>query len=311
MYASAAKVVVIDKTLTHSRIDEAAEHVLWSIVSSSWNQRLWTFQEAFLPESIDLLFEDDSLPFEPSRLPRSKLPPVAQVVWRNLFDRVASIRPNQSQHVRRKTNLGEVLAAMNWRTTSRKTDETLAAAALLDFDPWSLPGDEEDAEGRMEALLLLVRDLPNDIIFFTCDTEAISVVQADTEAICTADGLLTRQCFVSFEKVSLDQEDGQFWFRDHSTMAIYGILWDLEPDRQSGEINAVIVRPIEDDQYLRPEVIQMVEGVAVLLGDNNGGGIPTAAYVGIVGIAQREEKDLFEGTIFRDATWRTEMLCIT
>lgn len=168
VYSRATRAVVIDKSMTQCQSGDAAENILWSIVSSSWMQRLWTYQEAFLPEHMDILFDDSLFTLEPSELPRSALPPVIQVVWTNLFDHVASVRPNLTQRIMgRKTNLGEVLTAINWRTTSRRSGETLAAAALLSIDPWSLPENDETPELRMEKLLLLVHNMPDDIIFFT------------------------------------------------------------------------------------------------------------------------------------------------
>jgi hypothetical protein len=64
----------------------------------------------------------------------------------------------------KKTNLGEVLTALNWRTTSKRGDGTLAVAAPLDVDPMVLT--DTSLEERMKAFLLMVRYMPQDIIFF-------------------------------------------------------------------------------------------------------------------------------------------------
>ncbi|EXJ92163.1 hypothetical protein A1O3_00713 [Capronia epimyces CBS 606.96] len=332
VYTNATKVVVIDKSLSQVRNDDTAEIVLWSIVSSSWAQRLWTFQESFLPTYIDILFKDGLRSFEPAALPRSLLPPVIQVVWRILYDRVGALRPNRAQQLTRRTNLGEILAAMNWRTTSRRSDETLAAAALLDFDPWSLPEDEQDSEGRMERLLLLVSDLPDDIIFFTCpklrrkpfrwapatlmarSPTMVDISHDHQRAKCTAEGLLTRQRFLEFADSQMGQDGLQYWFRDPETLEIYGVYWDPETKNNPGMFNAVVVRPIEDDQYVQPEMNQVVEGVALFLGAEGGDlgeDVSQAAYIGRVTIFQGDENDVPEGTAFIMTSWKTEMLCIT
>ena len=332
VYSRAAKVVVVDKCMTKCHSGEAAENVLWSIVSSSWMQRLWTYQEAFLPEHINILFEDSLFPLEPSKLPRSTLPPIIQVVWRNLFDRVASVRPNKMQQMAHKTNIGEVLAAMNWRTTSRRSDETLAAAALLDIDPWSLPENEEDGELRMERLFLLVRNMPDDMIFFTgpkmkrqsfrwapSTLMARSYTMVDSSndhqrARCTPDGLLGQQCYLSLADVQTGCDDEEYWIRDPSTKAIYSLYWDPESKNDTTKFNAVVVRPIKDDQYLRPDINQVLEGVVALIDteeEGNDSNVPRAAYVGRVTICQREETDIPQGVLFTEGIWRTRMLCIT
>lgn len=283
VYSRAAKAMVIDKNMTQCQSGEPAEKVLWSIASSSWMQRLWTYQEAFLPEHIDILFEDSLFPLEPSELPRPGLPSFIQVVWGNLFGHVASVRPNQTQQLSHKTNLGEVLAAMNGRTTSRRSHETLAAAALLDIYPWTLPENEEDGERRMEVLLLLVRCMPDEIIFFagpkmkrqpfrwapsTLMAHSYTMVDSSNDyhrASCTPKGLLPQQCYLLFADVQTGRDDEDYWIRDPSTTATYCLYWDPESRNDPGEINAIIMRPIEDDQYLQPEINQVLQGVVVLI----------------------------------------------
>lgn len=52
VYTNATKVVAIDKAISQCRSDSTAENVLWAVVSSSWMQRLWAYQESFLATSI-------------------------------------------------------------------------------------------------------------------------------------------------------------------------------------------------------------------------------------------------------------------
>lgn len=137
VYINASKVIAIDRALGQCRADSSAKELLWELVSSAWMQRLWTYQESFLATSIAVQLQDSFLDFKCSTLPRSTIPATVQVVWTSLYSLVSSLRPDQLQEMARKTKLGEVLTALNWRTTSTHGDETLAVAALLDVDPWS------------------------------------------------------------------------------------------------------------------------------------------------------------------------------
>ena len=164
MYTSATRVLVIDKTIGQCRSDSTAEDMLWAVVSSPWMQRLWTYQESFLATDVVVQFSDSLLELDLSTLPRSTLPATVQVVWTSLSFLIAGLRSDQSQQTGRKTNLGEVLTAVNWRSTSKHGDETHAVAALLDRDPTALTS--TGLEDRMKAFLLMVRYMPYDIIFF-------------------------------------------------------------------------------------------------------------------------------------------------
>jgi hypothetical protein len=146
------------------RADSSAEELLLELASSAWMQRLWTYQESFLATSIIVQLQDSFLELTWSTLPRSALPATVQVVWTSFYPLVSSLRPDQRQEMTRTANLGQVLTALNWRTTSKRGDETLTVAALLDVGPMVLT--DTSLEDRMKALLLMVRYMPQDIIFF-------------------------------------------------------------------------------------------------------------------------------------------------
>ena len=52
VYNNATKVLVIDKAISQCGSDSTAEDLLWAVVSSSWMQRLWIYQESFLATNI-------------------------------------------------------------------------------------------------------------------------------------------------------------------------------------------------------------------------------------------------------------------
>ena len=71
------------------------------------------------------------------------------------------------------------------------------------------------------------------------------------------------------------------------------------------------MRPIEDGRYLKPELEQVVEAVAVLKSlDMTGTGEFRSNYVGVVTI-KKLDKDLADGASLTKAEWRVERLCIS
>lgn len=328
VYINATKVVVIDKTISQCRSDSTAEDLLWAVVSSPWMQRLWTYQESFLATSIVVQFSDSLLELDLSTLPRSKLPATVQVVWTSLTFLIAGLRPDQSQQTGRRTNLGHVLTAANWRSTSNRGDETRAVAALLDIDPIALTG--TSPEDRMKAFLLMVRYMPYDIIFFdgpklssapyrwapaTLMARSTTIVdpgQDQQRAECTVGGLCGLQCFLLLSDAQRGADDTTYHVFETSENTVYSLYWDPESQNVPAAFNAVIVRPIEDGRYLKPELEQVVLAVAVLRNvDRTGTGEFRSDYVGMVTIMKLDKDNLADGISLMKAEWHVERLCIS
>jgi hypothetical protein len=328
VYTHATKVLVIDKTIGQCRSDSTAEDLLWAVVSSPWMQRLWTYQESFLAASIVVQLSDSLLELDSSALPRSTLPATVQVVWTALIYLIAGLRPDQSQQAGRKTNLGQVLTAVNWRSTSKRSDETRAVAGLLDIDPMLLTG--TSAEDRMKVFLRMVRYMPHDIIFFDgpklssapyrwapATLMARSTVMVDPSpdqqrAECTVDGLCGLQCILMLSDTQRGADDTAYDVFETSEKTVYSIYWDPESQNVPAAFNAAIVRPIEDDRYLKPELEQVVEAVAVLrTPDTTDTGEFKSDYVGVVTITKLDTDNLADRTSLTTAEWHIERLCIT
>jgi hypothetical protein len=328
VYINAAKVIVIDRTMGQCRADSSPEELLWELASSAWMQRLWTYQECFLATSIVVQLQDSFLELNLSTLPRSTLPATVQVVWTSLCSLVASLRPDQHQEMTRKTNLGEVLAALNWRTTSRRGDETLTGANLLNIDPMVLT--DTNLEDRMKAFLLMVRYMPQDIVFFDgpklltapyrwapATFMARSSVMVDQRfdqqrAECTPRGLCGLQCFLLLADVQQGIDDTSYHAVDTSENSVYCVYWDPESQNLPATFNAVIVRPIEEDRYFNPELEQVVEAIAVRrYPDATETGEFKSDYAGIVALSKLDGTGLTARTCFTEATWHVERLCIS
>jgi hypothetical protein len=328
VYTNATKVLVIDKTISQCRSGSTAEDLLWAVVSSPWMQRLWTYQESFLATNIVVQFSDSLLELDLSTLPRSTLLATVQVVWTSLSFLIAGLRPDQSQQTGRKTNLGEVLTAVNWRSTSRRGDETHAVAALLDIDPMALTS--TSLEDRMKAFLLMVRYMPHDIIFFNGpklssapyrwapatlmarSTTMVDTSQDQQRAECSVDGLCGLQCVLLLSDTQRGADDTTYHVFETSENTAYSIYWDPESQNVPAAFNAAIVRPIEDGRYLKPELEQVVEAVAVLKNlDTTDTGEFRSDYVGVVTIMKLDKDNLADGTSLTKAEWRVERLCIS
>jgi hypothetical protein len=186
----------------------------------------------------------------------------------------------------------------------------------------------------MEKLLLLVRHVPDDILFFTCPrlrrkpfrwapstlmTRSPTMVDTSDNhqrAECTPDGLITRQRYLELSGEQQGQDGLECWCLEPETKTIYSIYWDAEAYNNPGKFSAVIVRPVEDDQYLQPEPNQVVDGVAVLFEsgieiESRTEGTPKASFAGMVTMIQRVKNEVPEGIMTVQATWKTETVCIT
>jgi len=133
IYRNTAKVLVLDKSIQQVSDDTEAENLLWTITSLSWMQRLWTYQESFSAKVVIFQLNDSTFALDQD-FPSSMLPKPLQVVHTGLVQHLNNIRPAKDLEVTTQTNLGEVAAALNWRSTSKAGDETLAIAALFNVD---------------------------------------------------------------------------------------------------------------------------------------------------------------------------------
>ncbi len=188
----------------------------------------------------------------------------------------------------------------------------------------------EQASGVCMSWWIDSHHMPYDIIFFdgpkissapyrwapaTLMARSTSVVDPshdEQRGECTEDGLCGLQCFLLLDCA----QDGVDYTTYHALEVLettfYGIYWDPESSNGSAAFNAVIVCLIEDDRYLKPELEQVVEAVAVMRHpDMAGTDGYTSDYVGVVTITKLERHSLPEGTALTLAEWHVERLCIT
>jgi hypothetical protein len=185
-------------------------------------------------------------------------------------------------------------------------------------------------EDRMKAFLLMVRYMPHDIIFFdgpklssapyrwapatlmARSTAIVDTSQDRQRAECTVDGLCGLQCVLLLSDTQRGADYTTYHVFETSENTVYSIYWDPESQNVLAAFNAAIVRPIEDGRYLKPELEQVVEAIAVLKNlDTTDTGEFRSDYVGVVTITKLDKDNLADGTSLTKAEWRVERLCVS
>ncbi|KAL8789941.1 MAG: hypothetical protein Q9195_006602 [Heterodermia aff. obscurata] len=332
IYRNAASVMVIDREIRRCPRDASAERLLWTIASSPWMQRLWTYQEGYLATRVLFQVQGKSLIEIDQQWPSSTLPTSAQVVRTSLIQHLNNLRPdNGLPDVERKTNLGEVASAISWRSTSKSGDEVLAIAALLNLDTRSLTA--LPIEERMRGFYLSVGTLPHDIIFYdgprlprpfrwapaslmTRSEIAIDDTAEGQNALCSSEGLKCRYLVLCFDDIVRGEDDVCYYVFESSDHALYSIQWVSDyKNVPLSPFNGVIMRSIQHGSVLKPELTVVVEGIAVA-SKKGAPGQTVAAYAGRVTVLKRardersEQPEKTHPSILR-GLWQTIDLLIT
>ena len=330
VYRNASKVLVVDKMIRQCSADTSAEELAWSIISSPWMQRLWTYQESYLANNVVFELSGDSF-LDIADFPFSTLPDSVQVVVSSLMPNVRILRPDLGLHGDRRTNIGEVSSALNWRTTSKMEDEVLAIAALLNVSSEALA--VTDPKQRMQHFYLMVRNMPHDIIFFDAPKMqeppfrwapksfmARAEITSDTtpegqRAVCTEAGLHCKYLTLQLHQEQKGEDGLVWWILEDSEREWYTIYWDPTlMNYSSSSFNAIIIRAIQGEGYLVPDLNAVREGIAVLTLTEKGEYL-TCEYAGRVTLlkysAEDKESHCPSGSQTFTAEWQKRNLCIT
>jgi len=178
IYESAAAVLVLSSDIRRvpSTADEYQKSL--AIYFANWNHRLWTFQEGILANSLFLQFKDKALKFIDDMKPplSTKGPKTGHCID----------FPDQAQYhcmvdpffhlalVLREGDisgydaLSPLLSAIQFRKTSKLSDETLCLSTIMRMDSNELLEQKDDdllEERRLEVFLKMVGLFPPDVIF--------------------------------------------------------------------------------------------------------------------------------------------------
>ena len=163
VYKNACAVLVVDDSisLVGSATSPLRKDMMLTILASDWMHRLWTFQEGLLART--LYFEMHELLFE-LPIPAYNTDILGlDVILQNLVLGTWIYHTRQDSTIHELT-VGDVFNSLQWRTTSKPEDETLAVSALLGIDSRPLLA-VTTAESRMRLFWLSLRHLPPSIIF--------------------------------------------------------------------------------------------------------------------------------------------------
>lgn len=166
-FAGASEVLVFDARLQKLSALVHYTESLMRIKLSSWFRRLWTFLEGVLARNLYFQFADGSIDMRVWQFDRYEdtstnlwnLLPVeaSQVYWiLRRLDRLDS-----SQRISRLWD------ALQWRSTSRMSDESICVASLFELDLGQIVRTPQ--EQRMHLLIQLQKWFPQGIIFMDTD----------------------------------------------------------------------------------------------------------------------------------------------
>ncbi|OCH84218.1 hypothetical protein OBBRIDRAFT_764553 [Obba rivulosa] len=220
-YREAAAVLVIDSGIRSCSVKAPLQEKQLRVATSGWIQRLWTLQETAVAKAVVFEFSDGLLsikelfasPWDVSANPvvcflsmslyrlgkwAENLAPAPEDTFYYLFD------------------------ALEFRTTSKLEDETVAVSGLLGVDAFELAS--LPPEQRMMGLLLRIRELPSDIILlggqklnkpgFRWAPRTLMLpgglpmgLRRARDAVCTAEGLLATYLVVRFDVTTFREDE--------------------------------------------------------------------------------------------------------
>ena len=160
-YSNASTVLVVDQRIREQKLSDSIQDLYCTIFTSAWMQRLWTYQEACLAQT--LIFELAENDFYTLRFPRPGESIGKTMIWRAFGAQLTRLRIDRDS----RSNLGSVSRALNWRSTKRHIDELAAVAGLVQLRSSAL-GEILKTEvqvERMRIFLKAVRWLPRNILF--------------------------------------------------------------------------------------------------------------------------------------------------
>lgn len=171
IYRKAAGVVVLDPDLSNLPSSTNPLDVMVKALISSWNSRLWTYQEAALTHNLYIAvsgacFNLKSIDSTLAEEQPEEDPVQRQLTWsaKHLFsdlvhDSLAGFCTSENP----TRALQRMLRAVSHRNTSRSGDETICLATFLNLNVVSLLALPEDE--RMPALLAQLTTVPPQLLF--------------------------------------------------------------------------------------------------------------------------------------------------
>jgi hypothetical protein len=162
-YQDSAMVLVLDAELYHTSLRTNLEGII-RLICCNWMRRLWTLQEGILGDrrlhilfksgTLDLWKELGKLKAEHKKTPWMCHPMISFAVRTGIQQSVRFSGPER---------MAWLFADMNWRSTTRQTDEALVLANMLGLDATNIY--QIPAKNRMKRIISMMHTFPQRIIF--------------------------------------------------------------------------------------------------------------------------------------------------
>ena len=162
-YSAAQWTIVLDRDLMANKAGSGYLEPAMRITRCDWMKRLWTFQEAVMSKTIYFLFQDGLKDIEdleqlyPDATANHSVAEAARSFYVNL------IRPRDPNRHPNAELVGSIWKAVQWRSTSHRSDETLAIARILNISTDALLACSP--EDRMKVMLANMHEIPPGLIF--------------------------------------------------------------------------------------------------------------------------------------------------
>ncbi|PCH44756.1 hypothetical protein WOLCODRAFT_154797 [Wolfiporia cocos MD-104 SS10] len=271
IYRDAEAVLVLDSGIRSCSAYAPLEEMLLAVVTSAWMQRVWTLQEGMLAQELVFQFKEALVPYR--ALLQDAYVGILPTYVGLMIDLFRIRKLRQTAEIERLSGtiaLGHLIVCLQWRTTSRPEDETLAIAGLLGVDAYALsklPRDE-----RMVALLLGVRRIPAEIILMPAAKlktpgfrwaprtltvrQPLPVTSNSWNAICTPDGLIATYFCLFFDAIVWESGDQPYSCRVEDTVnnRVHALLnitagtWKSEETSSEVKFNGVLCLPEKSGQ---------------------------------------------------------------
>lgn len=170
-YESASAVLVLDSWLLSCDSSKATKvEILMRIFNSTWNRRLWTYQEGSLAGRLFFQFKDTAHELDLSyQLFLDTSDAIINLTLRQpLITKYQSLRGFKQNGNGFSAQLGSVIMALRFRTTSVATDEAICISTLLNLNVEQIV--QSSPEKRMEKLWDMIPDVPSEILCYRGET---------------------------------------------------------------------------------------------------------------------------------------------
>lgn len=165
-YSEAYAVLVLDHGIMQIESSVSPEELFMRIACSSWLRRLWTFQEGLMAKKLRFLLTDKIVNM---RIVFDRMTKGSTVEYPNVIALEASaffryMRSNWDwTDPDKRMTFGSLWEALQWRSTSKRTDEPICLAPLFGIDVGLIL--ELPEEERLKRLYSLQKSFPPYLIF--------------------------------------------------------------------------------------------------------------------------------------------------